>query len=84
MCFKNPLGLSRASMAGAPSSSWAWRRVSVRSVVLRPVRGVKGVRSLFPRWTDNAAMIGIAGAYRRERGERDPLTLNADATAELD
>jgi N6-L-threonylcarbamoyladenine synthase len=34
--------------------------------------------------TDNAAMIGLAGALRLERGERDPLTQNAAAVADLD
>ncbi len=33
--------------------------------------------------TDNAAMIAVAGRYRLERGERSPLTLNADANLEL-
>ncbi len=33
--------------------------------------------------TDNAAMIAIAGRYHLERGERSPLSLNADADLEL-
>ena len=33
--------------------------------------------------TDNAAMIGWVAAQRLARGERDPLTLNATAIAEL-
>lgn len=37
-----------------------------------------------PRYcTDNAAMIGLAAAYRLERGEHDDLTLNAAAIADL-
>jgi tRNA N6-adenosine threonylcarbamoyltransferase len=34
--------------------------------------------------TDNAAMIGWAALHRLERGESDPLTINAFATLELD
>jgi N6-L-threonylcarbamoyladenine synthase len=38
-----------------------------------------------PRYcTDNAAMIGLVAAYRLARGERDDLTLNAAAIADLD
>ncbi len=37
-----------------------------------------------PRYcTDNAAMIGLAAAYRLERGQRDDLSLNAVAVADL-
>jgi N6-L-threonylcarbamoyladenine synthase len=37
-----------------------------------------------PRYcTDNAAMIALAAAYRLERGERDDLSLNATAIADL-
>jgi N6-L-threonylcarbamoyladenine synthase len=33
--------------------------------------------------TDNAAMIALAASYRLARGERDDLTLNAAAVADL-
>jgi N6-L-threonylcarbamoyladenine synthase len=74
-------GASRLVVAGGVSANSRLRRRAYDE------GGALGLDVIIPplRYcTDNAAMIGIAAAYRVARGESDPLTLNASATAELD
>ncbi|HEY8517758.1 MAG TPA: tRNA (adenosine(37)-N6)-threonylcarbamoyltransferase complex transferase subunit TsaD [Candidatus Binatia bacterium] len=73
-------GATRVVVTGGVSANGALREAMAR------LAEEQGARLLVPplrRCTDNAAMIAYAGWLRLQRGERDPLTLNAAAELPL-
>jgi N6-L-threonylcarbamoyladenine synthase len=71
---------SRLVLAGGVSAN---SRLRARAATAAAERGIELIIPSLRYCTDNAAMIGVAAHYRLARGERDDLTLNATAVADL-
>jgi len=74
-------GVERLVIAGGVASN---SRLRQRALEGAAQSGIEVVIPAVRYCTDNAAMIGLVAAYRLARGERDDLTLNAAAVADLD
>ncbi|HSP96879.1 MAG TPA: tRNA (adenosine(37)-N6)-threonylcarbamoyltransferase complex transferase subunit TsaD [Candidatus Dormibacteraeota bacterium] len=71
---------SRLVLAGGVSAN---SRLRARAAAAAAERGLDLIIPSLRYCTDNAAMIGLAAHYRLARGERDDLTLNAAAVADV-
>jgi N6-L-threonylcarbamoyladenine synthase len=70
----------RLVIAGGVSAN---SRLRLRAAAAADEHGIEVIIPSLAYCTDNAAMIGWVAHERLSRGERDPLTLNAAAIAEL-
>ena len=71
---------TRLVLAGGVSAN---SRLRARAAATAAERGLEVIIPPLRYCTDNAAMIALAAHHRLQRGERDDLTLNATAVADL-